>query len=88
MIEQKLEHLQMIVLTALFNPLLLGLLVVVFVIGKILGMFMPWEAVVKPMLIIFVIGLVAKLFLFSSGYDLYFMFGFPFMAGIWSGAKK
>ena len=61
MIEQKFEHLQMIVLTALFNPLLLGLLVVVFVSGKILGMFMPWEAVVKPMLIIFVIGLVAIL---------------------------
>ena len=88
MIEQKFEHLQMIVLTALFNLLLLGLLVVVFVIGKILGVFMPWETIVKPMLIIFLLGLVAKLFFFSSGYDLYFMFGFPFMAGLWSGAKK
>ena len=82
------DHLQMLILSALFNPYFLGLLVAMYVLGRVLGMFMPWETVVKPMVIIFVIGLALKLLIFTSGYDLYFMFGIPFMAGLWKGAKR
>ena len=82
------EHLQMLVLTVVFNPLFLGLLVIIHIIGRVLGNFMPWDNIVKPMTILFVVGLVIKLFIFTSGYDLYFMFGIPFIAGVCGGSKK
>lgn len=86
--DHMIEHLQMLVLSAIFNPLLLGLLVVVYILGRILGNFVPWANVVKPMVIVFSIVLVIKLFIFQNGYDLYFMFGIPFIAGLWGGSKK
>lgn len=82
------EHLQMLVLSMVFNPPFLALLVGMYIFGRVLGMFMPWETIVKPMVIIFALVLVAKLFVFTSGYDLYFMFGIPFIGGLWKGSKK
>jgi len=88
MTEHMVEHLQMLVASAVFNPALLLVLVCVWIFGRILGSFMPWREIVKPMVILFVIGLVLKLTLFHYGYDLYFLFGFPFMAGLWTGSRK
>lgn len=88
MSEHMVEHLQMLVATALFNPALLMVLVGVWFFGRILGSFMPWREIVKPMVILFVIGLVLKLTIFQQGYDFYFLFGFPFMAGLWFGSKR
>jgi len=88
MTERMVEHLQMLVTTAVFNPALLIVLVGVWVFGRVLGGFMPWREIVKPMVILFVIGLVLKLTVFHYGYDFYFLFGFPFMAGLWSGSRR
>jgi len=88
MTERMVEHLQMLVATAIFNPLVLGLLVCVWIFGRILGGFMPWREIVKPMIILYVVGLVLKLTVFHAGYDFYFLFGFPFMAGLWSGSRR
>ena len=82
------EHLQMLVLSALFNPLFLALLVGMYILGRVLGIFMPWEGVVKPMVMVFSVGLALKLFVFQGGYDLYFMFGLPFIGGLWRGSRK
>ena len=81
-------HLQMLVLTAVFDPLFFGLLVVVYILGRVLGRFIPWEGIGKPMVILFSLGIVIKLFFFTWGYDLYFIMGFPFIAGIWGGSVK
>lgn len=83
-----LEHLQSLALEALLNPLLLSLCLGVYFTGRLLGGFMPWATIVKPMVMIYVVGLVLKLFVFTAGYDLYFMFGMPFIAGLWGGSKK
>lgn len=88
MTEEMLEHLQTLVASAIFNPALLIALVAVWAFGRILGGFMPWREIVKPMVILFVVGLVLKLTVFRAGYDLYFLFGFPFMAGLWAGSRK
>lgn len=82
------EHLQMLVASAIFNPALLMVLVGVWIFGRILGAFMPWQTVVKPMVILYVIGLVYKLIVSHYGYDFYFLFGFPFIAGLWYGSKR
>lgn len=82
------DHLQMLVLSVVFNPPFLALLVGVFILGRLLGRFIPWHPVGRLMVICFVVGLVAKLFFFHWGYDLYFMMGFPFIAGIWGGSVK
>ena len=88
MTEGMVEHLQMLVASVIFNPALLVLLVGVWIFGRILGAFMPWREIVKPMVILFVIGLVLKLTVFHQGYDFYFLFGFPFIAGLWFGSKR
>jgi hypothetical protein len=88
MTEGMVEHLQMLVASAIFNPALLFVLVCVWIFGRILGGFMPWHEIVKPMVILFVIGLVLKLTMFRAGYDFYFLFGFPFMAGLWAGSRR
>lgn len=88
MSERMVEHLQMLVATALFNPLVFMLLVGVWFFGRILGSFMPWREIVKPMVILYVVGLVLKLTLFHEGYDFYFLFGFPFIGGLWYGSKR
>jgi membrane protein YdbS with pleckstrin-like domain len=86
--ESMLDHLQMLVLSAVFNPLFLLLLLGAFIFGRILGTFMPWYSIGRPMVILFCVGLVVKLFVFPWGYDLYFMLGFPFIAGIWGASHK
>ncbi len=88
MTERMVEHLQMLAASAIFHPALLVVLVGVWIFGRILGGFMPWQEIVKPMVILFVVGLVLKLTVFPAGYDLYFLFGFPFMAGLWAGSRK
>lgn len=88
MSDSMLEHLQMLVLTAVFNPLFLGFLVAVFFVGRILGRFIPWYPVGRLMVILFVVGLVLQLLVFNRGYDLYFMMGIPFIVGIWGASVK
>lgn len=88
MIEHMFEHLKLIVVSAIFNPALLIVIVLTYLTGRVLGSFMPWDNLVKPMVILFVIGIFYKLFISRSGYDLYIIFGFPFMAGLWSGSRK
>tara|TARA_B110000977_G_C10740154_1_gene362692 strand:+ start:25 stop:300 length:276 start_codon:yes stop_codon:yes gene_type:complete len=88
MTDGMLEHLKMLVLTAIFNPAFLALLVGTYIVGRVLGYFMPWHNIVKPMVIIFVLVLGLKLLIFRPGYDLYFMFGIPFIAGLWGGSKR
>jgi len=39
-------------------------------------------------MIAYVIMLIAKLLVFQSGYDLFFLMGLPFMAGLWQGSRK
>lgn len=88
MTERMVEHLQMLVASAIFNPTLLALLVGVWIFGRILGAFMPWREIVKPMVILYVIGLFYMLLTSQYGYDFYFLLGFPFIAGLWYGSKK
>ena len=88
MTERMVEHLQMLVTSAIFNPALLMVLVGVWFLGRVLGSFMPWREIVKPMVILYVVGLVLKLTVFHQGYDFYFLFGFPFIAGLWYGSKR
>ena len=87
MTDGMIEHLKMLIRSALFNPVWLGFLVACYIGGRILGSFMPMS-VVKPMVVIFLIVLVGKLFFFQTGYDLYFLMGFPFMGGLWQGSRK
>ncbi len=88
MTDRMIDHLQMVVATAIFNPAVLMLVIGVWIFGRILGSFMPWRTIVKPMVILYVIGLFLKLFIFHKGYDFYFLFGIPFIAGVWSGSKR
>jgi len=88
MTERMVEHLQMLVASALFNPPLLILLIGVWFFGRILGAFMPWREIVKPMVILYTIGLVLKLTVFHQGYDFYFLMGLPFISGLWYGSKR
>ena len=85
--EGMLEHLQLLLLSLLFNPAWLGLLLVCFAIGWLLGKFIP-EPVVRIMLLVYLVVLFAKFFLFHNGYDLFFLTGLPFVAGLWQGARK
>ena len=61
MTERMVEHLQMVVATALFNPAVFMIVIGVWVFGRILGGFMPWRTIVKPMVVLYVVGLVLKL---------------------------
>ena len=88
MTDRMVEHLQMLVATAIFNPLVLMLCIGIWIFGRVLGSFMPWREIVKPMILLYVVGLVLKLTVFHQGYDFYFLFGFPFMAGLWYGSKR
>lgn len=85
---EMLEHLQMLVATAVFNPALTIVLVGVWIFGRVLGGFMPWQSVVKPMVILYVIGFVLMIGMVRYGYDFYFLFGLPFIAGLWTGSKR
>ena len=82
------DHLQMLILSGIFNPVFLAFLIGVFILGRILGRYIPWQGVGRPMVVVFSIGLIVKLFMFQNGYDLYFMLGFPFIAGIWGASVK
>lgn len=88
MTDGMIDHLQMLVLSVVFNPAFLALLVGGFILDRILGRFIPWNSVGRPMVILFCLGLVLKLFVFHWGYDLYLMFGFPFIAGVWGASHK
>ena len=88
MTDDMIDHLQMLVLSAIFNPAFLIFLLGAFFLGRILGRFIPWQGIGRPMVIVFSVGLVLKLFVFQSGFDLFFMLGFPFIAGVWGASVK